>query len=158
MPRQVRSDVRFACAALGSDPVPHARRQHRQASRARSAQQAQEHGFRAIIGVVRGCDPVGSDAGRGGAERFPACIARAGLQGRGEGVFFGWWNFATKLNFALAAGVALPLLALAGYSPGARTPQALVALTFAYCLLPCGLKLAAAALLYFNLIRNESPP
>jgi len=34
----------------------------------------------------------------------------------------------------------------------------LTALTFAYCLLPCGLKLAAAALLYFNLVRNESPP
>ena len=81
-------------------------------------------------------------------------IADAGQRGRGEGRFFGWWNFATKLNLALAAGVALPLLALAGYAPGARTPEALHALTLAYCVLPCALKLAAASLLYFTLIRT----
>jgi Na+/melibiose symporter-like transporter len=81
-------------------------------------------------------------------------IAQAGLRGRGEGRFFGWWNFATKLNLALAAGLALPLLAWAGYTPGARDAQALSALTFAYCLLPCALKLAAAALLHVFLIRG----
>jgi glycoside/pentoside/hexuronide:cation symporter, GPH family len=42
----------------------------------------------------------------------------------------------------------LPLLALFGYAPGARDAGALTALTMAYCLLPCLLKLAAAALLY----------
>ncbi|HRA62247.1 MAG TPA: MFS transporter, partial [Burkholderiaceae bacterium] len=57
-------------------------------------------------------------------------------------------NFATKLNLALAAGLALPLLAMFGYSPGARDASALGALTLAYCLLPCLLKLAAATLLY----------
>ena len=79
-------------------------------------------------------------------------IQRAGLAGRAEGAFFGWWNAATKLNLALAAGLALPLLQALGYAPGQRDPQALQALTIAYCLLPCALKLAAAALLYRHFI------
>jgi Na+/melibiose symporter-like transporter len=79
-------------------------------------------------------------------------VQRAGLAGRAEGAFFGWWNAATKLNLALAAGLALPLLQLLGYAPGQRDPQALQALAIAYCLLPCALKLAAAALLYRHFI------
>jgi glycoside/pentoside/hexuronide:cation symporter, GPH family len=75
-------------------------------------------------------------------------IQRAGHGGRSEGAYFGWWNFAIKLNLALAAGVALPLLAAFGYAPGARDDTALTALTLAYCLLPCALKLLAAALLW----------
>ena len=70
-------------------------------------------------------------------------------QGAQEGAYFGWWACATKLNLALAAGLALPALAAWGYAPGAQDPQALRALTWAYCLLPCGLKLAAAGLLFF---------
>ena len=85
-------------------------------------------------------------------------IADAGHRGRGEGAYFGWWNFATKLNLALAAGLALPLLALAGYSPGARDPAALRALVIGYCLLPCVLKICAAATLYFSLVRQERHP
>lgn len=79
-------------------------------------------------------------------------IQRAGFAGRAEGAFFGWWNAAGKLNLALAAGLALPLLQALGYAPGQRDPQALQALTFAYCALPCALKLAAAALLYRHFI------
>ena len=79
-------------------------------------------------------------------------IQRAGHAGQAEGAFFGWWNAATKLNLALAAGLALPLLQLLGYAPGERSPQALQALTLAYCLLPCALKLAAAGLLYRHFI------
>jgi glycoside/pentoside/hexuronide:cation symporter, GPH family len=75
-------------------------------------------------------------------------IQRAGHAGRAEGAYFGWWNFAVKLNLALAAGVALPLLAALGYTPGAQDASALTALTLAYCLLPCALKLVAAALLW----------
>jgi Na+/melibiose symporter-like transporter len=82
-------------------------------------------------------------------------IQRAGDSGRLEGAYFGWWNFATKLNLALAAGIALPMLALFGYAPGERDDAALAALTIAYCLLPCGLKLAAASLLWTRWIRNE---
>jgi glycoside/pentoside/hexuronide:cation symporter, GPH family len=80
-------------------------------------------------------------------------IQRAGHGGRSEGAYFGWWNFATKLNLALAAGLALPLLQAFGYAPGSRDAQALTALTLAYCALPCVLKLAAAALLYTLWIR-----
>ena len=40
-----------------------------------------------------------------------------------------------------------PCWALAGYTPGARDPQALQALTLAYCALPCALKLLAAGAL-----------
>ena len=80
-------------------------------------------------------------------------IQRAGHGGRAEGAYFGWWNFATKLNLALAAGIALPALQWFGYAPGSRSASALTALTAAYCLLPCVLKLAAAALLYTRWIR-----
>ncbi len=74
-------------------------------------------------------------------------------RGQREGAYLGWWNFAAKLNLALAAGLALPLLAFFGYAPGARGEDALWALTVAYCLLPCALKLLAAGLLYGLLIR-----
>ncbi len=82
-------------------------------------------------------------------------IQRAGHGQRLEGAYFGWWNFATKLNLALAAGVALPLLAFFGYTPGARDADALQALTLAYCLLPCALKLVASALLWRLWITKE---
>jgi glycoside/pentoside/hexuronide:cation symporter, GPH family len=75
-------------------------------------------------------------------------IQRAGHAAQAEGTYFGWWNFATKFNLALAAGVSLPALQWWGYAPGSRTAQALAALTLAYCVLPCVLKLAAAGLLY----------
>lgn len=96
---------------------------------------------------------VASGAALGADLAIPAAllagvIQRAGLAGRAEGAFFGWWNAASKLNLALAAGLALPLLQALGYAPGQRDPQALQALTLAYCVLPCALKLAAAALLY----------
>ena len=75
-------------------------------------------------------------------------IQRAGHRGLAEGVYLGWWNSANKLNLALAAGAVLPLLALAGYAPGQRDPQALQALSIAYVVVPCVLKTLAAALLW----------
>jgi GPH family glycoside/pentoside/hexuronide:cation symporter len=98
---------------------------------------------------------LGADLALPGA-MLAGLIGEVGARGRGEGAYFGWWNFATKLNLALAAGLALPLLALAGYSPGARDDTAITALVAAYCLLPCALKLAAAATLYFTHIRSRS--
>ena len=82
-------------------------------------------------------------------------IQSSGDQGRAEGAYFGWWNFATKLNLALAAGLALPVLGALGYVPGTRDANALQVLTWAYCLLPCFLKLLAAAVLYTLLIRKS---
>jgi glycoside/pentoside/hexuronide:cation symporter, GPH family len=75
-------------------------------------------------------------------------IQRAGHSGGSEGAYLGWWHFATKLNLALAAGLALPLLQLFGYAPGKQGPVELAALSAAYCLLPCALKLMAAVLLF----------
>ena len=96
---------------------------------------------------------LGTDLALPGA-LLAGTIADSGDRGHAEGAYFGWWNFATKLNLALAAGVALPLLAALGYVPGTRDPQALQTLSLAYCVLPCALKLLAAVLLYFLILRK----
>lgn len=96
---------------------------------------------------------IGSDLVLPGA-LLAGLIAEAGDQPN-AGAYFGWWNFATKLNLALAAGLALPLLGLAGYVPGARDASALQALSLAYCLLPCVLKTAAGVALWALVIRPD---
>ena len=106
----------------------------------------------ALVCVASGI-ALGADLALPGA-LLAGVIRRAGHQGRSEGMYFGWWNFATKLNLALAAGIALPLLGLFGYAPGSRDAGALGALTLAYCALPCVLKLCAASLLYWRWIRS----
>lgn len=95
----------------------------------------------ALSGVALGADLA-----------FPSALLTGAIQAQGdqsqhEGAYYGWWNFATKLNMALAAGLALPLLDVFGYSPGARDASALQALVIAYCVLPCVLKLLAAGVL-----------
>lgn len=83
----------------------------------------------------------------------PALLARVidanDHGGSREGTYFGLWNLVNKLNLALAAGIALPVLESLGYREGSRDAAALDALSIAYALLPCALKLAAAALLLF---------
>ena len=96
---------------------------------------------------------LGADLALPGA-LLAGVIQRAGQGGRAEGAYFGWWNFATKLNLALAAGLALPLLQWFGYTPGSQDEAALRALVIAYCALPCALKLAAAALLLKRWLRH----
>ena len=81
-------------------------------------------------------------------------IDRCGERGRTDGAFMGWWNLATKLNLALAAGLSLPLLGLWGYAPGQQGADALLALGLAYGLLPCVLKLLAGLALYAGLMRR----
>lgn len=71
-------------------------------------------------------------------------IQRAGHGQLHEGRYVGWWTAATKLNLALAAGLVLPVLDRLGYRPGTQDADALQALTWAYCLLPCMLKALAA--------------
>jgi len=78
---------------------------------------------------------------------LPAAIAADLGERQGQaGACFGVWNFVAKLNLALAAGLALPLLALLGYAPGSS--DGLGALTLAYALLPLGFKALAALLLW----------
>ena len=100
---------------------------------------------------------LGSDLALPGA-MLAGLIDDAGDRGRADGSYFGWWNFATKLNLALAAGLALPLLGWLGYAPGTQDAQALQVLTVAYCLLPCVLKTGAAAVLYFSFIQPAAQP
>jgi GPH family glycoside/pentoside/hexuronide:cation symporter len=86
----------------------------------------------------------------GGDLALPPALLADTLRAHGDearaGAYFGLWSLATKANLALAAGLALPLLAAAGFVPGSGGDPA--PLVFAYCLLPCALKLAAAALLW----------
>lgn len=78
---------------------------------------------------------------------LPAAIAADLGQRQGQaGACFGVWNFVSKLNLALAAGLALPLLAALGYAPGSGTGAP--ALSFAYALLPLGFKALAGVLLW----------
>jgi GPH family glycoside/pentoside/hexuronide:cation symporter len=66
---------------------------------------------------------------------------------RPDGAYFGLWQMVDKLNLALAAGIALPLLGWLGYQPGAlQAPQ--TTLSFMYALVPCGIKLVAVACLW----------
>jgi Na+/melibiose symporter-like transporter len=88
-----------------------------------------------------------------------AVVRRSGQGGAAEGAFFGWWNSATKLNLALAAGLALPALQWAGYTPGSRDADALWSLSLAYAALPCVLKLLALGSLWRlrRLLEGDSP-
>lgn len=67
-----------------------------------------------------------------------------GAQRSVTGTYFGVWTLATKLNLALAAGIALPLVAALGYAPATHDSDALTALAFVYAGVPSLLKLAAA--------------
>ncbi len=78
---------------------------------------------------------------------LPAAIAADLGERQGQaGACFGVWNFVAKLNLALAAGLSLPLLGALGYAPGGGA--GLVALTFAYALLPLAFKALAGLLLW----------
>jgi len=72
---------------------------------------------------------------------FAATLARAQLP---QAIGFGAWSFATKAALAMAAGIVLPLLQGAGYTPGGTNgADALGALNTAYAILPLLLKLPA---------------
>jgi len=89
-------------------------------------------------------------------EEGAAAAAPGVVAGRGEGAYFGLWNLVTKLNLALAAGISLPLLGALGYVPGASGGAA--ALSFAYAIIPCGLKLLAVAALWVSPFDQPSRP
>lgn len=72
---------------------------------------------------------------------FSIALTRAGLN---ASTAFGFWSFAGKLALALAAAFALPLLEVRGFVPGqTNAASALSALTLAYAVIPCGLKILA---------------
>mgnify|MGYP003703491451 CR=1 FL=1 len=75
-------------------------------------------------------------------------IVQAGCGGQAEGRFLGWWTAAPKLNLALAAGLALPLLAAAGFAQGGPAVANQNALAWTYGVLPCVLKLVSLAALH----------
>lgn len=104
----------------------------------------------ALSGIALGADLVAPGALLG------LLIEHHGAQGKQDGAYLGWWNLATKLNLALAAGATLPLLQWLGYVPGTQDPAALQRLAWTYALLPCALKLAAAWLLHRLLIAPRS--
>jgi len=108
-----------------------------------------EAGDRALFLLV--CAVTGAAAGADlavPAAMLTRVVQRSGLTGHAEGSFFGWWTATTKLNLALAAGLALPLLQGLGYREGARDAASLQALTLCYALLPCLLKALALGLLW----------
>jgi len=107
----------------------------------------------AVICVLSGA-ALGADLAVPGA-LLALLIDRLGAQGVHDGAYLGWWNLATKLNLALAAGATLPLLQWLGYVPGSQDPQSLQRLAWIYALLPCALKLMAAGLLQRLLIAHE---
>lgn len=75
---------------------------------------------------------------------FSATLARHDLP---AGTAFGLWAFTGKVALALAAAAVLPALGRAGYVPGGvNTAAALGALTVAYAVLPCLLKVLAIGL------------
>lgn len=87
---------------------------------------------------------------------LPAAIASGIGQHCGQsGAVFGLWNLLGKLNLALAAGLALPLLAWLGYVPGGEVVQPLL---WAYAWVPLVFKALAAALLWRwrNLLEESS--
>ena len=61
-----------------------------------------------------------------------AVIHQAGLGGRAEGRFFGWWTCASKLTLALASGIALPSLAWMGFQTGSTSADNQQLLAIAY--------------------------
>lgn len=79
-------------------------------------------------------------------------IGKAGHAGAREAAYFGVWNWGVQMTLALAAGISLPLLEWLGYVPG--TGAGTGALVAAYALLPCALKLGAAAMLWRAPLRN----
>jgi Na+/melibiose symporter-like transporter len=97
---------------------------------------------------------LGADLAIPGA-LMTACVQR--LAADRAGAYAGWWTLVSKLGLALGAGIALPLLGLAGYAPGARAPGAVHALVLTYTALPYALKLSAMTSLTLTRHQWEDP-
>jgi GPH family glycoside/pentoside/hexuronide:cation symporter len=100
---------------------------------------------------------LGTDLALPGA-MLAGVIANAGDRGQAEGAYFGWWNFATKLNLALAAGLALPLLGCSATHPARATRKRCRPWWWPIACCPALLKLGAALALYFTIRTDAGPP
>lgn len=98
---------------------------------------------------------LGADLALPGA-LLTGVIHQAGAGGQGAGRYLGWWTCASKLNLALAGGLALPLLSWAGYRSGSADASAVSVLAWTYAGLPCVLKLCAAMALWRAERRNPT--
>ncbi len=87
-----------------------------------------------------------SGAALGADLTLPPAMLAARIEGDG-GRVFALWTFLQKSALAIAAGVTLPALGFAGYDPSSPTETGRAALSVAYALVPCGLKLFAIAAL-----------
>jgi len=105
-----------------------------------------------VICVLSGC-ALGADLALPPA-LLAAVIAHGGDSGRREASYFGAWNWMSKMNLALAAGISLPLLERLHYVPGVQNAAGIQALGIAYALVPCVLKLLAAAILWRAPLRD----
>lgn len=77
----------------------------------------------------------------------PVLLALVVSDKQNFGAYFGLWSLIGKFTLALA-GLSLSLLAILHYQPGnANRASSLMALTFAYAILPCAFKLIALFLL-----------
>jgi Na+/melibiose symporter-like transporter len=112
----------------------------------------------ALSGLALGADVIAPGA------LLTGVVERLGRSHSQPGVYWGWWQVATKLNLALAAGLTLPALQWWGYTPGQTDEAGLWTLSCAYGLMPCLLKAAAVVCLWLQRHRlpthspTESPP
>jgi Na+/melibiose symporter-like transporter len=106
----------------------------------------------AVICIVSGA-ALGADLALPPA-LLAGVIADAGHSGQREGAYFGVWSWMTKMNLALAAGIALPLLDYLGYTPGSDSAVGISALGIGYAVVPCVLKCLAALLLWRAPLKN----
>ena len=89
-----------------------------------------------------------SGAALGADLTLPPAMLAARIEGDG-GRVFALWTFLQKSALAIAAGITLPALGFAGYDPSQPSDAGRDALSVAYALVPCGLKLFAIAALAF---------
>ena len=98
----------------------------------------------ALSGLALGVDVIAPGA------LLTGVVQRLGQSRSHQGLYWGWWQVATKLNLALAAGLTLPALQWWGYTPGQHDAAGLWTLSCAYGLIPCLLKVASALCLWLH--------
>jgi glycoside/pentoside/hexuronide:cation symporter, GPH family len=108
------------------------------------------------ISVITGLG-LGADYGLPPAILADVINAEEGRESRGAtGAYFGLWALSTKLATAIGAAASLPILDHLGFNPG-NGHYDTSALVIVYIALPVGVKLIAAAMLWFIRIEAERP-